>query len=141
VLVKHGTSTELQLFQLYLTTHVTYGQCFFFLWGRRGTCTPKHFVNITEESKNFKMLELRVPLNIFLEKNHCLWTSRRYISKQNFKASIHVNYIFNSDFFKCVGLKHPKKIILYLWMKWKKHVWWTAVYSLHLPWDIGDSMW
>jgi hypothetical protein len=25
----------------------------FFLGGRRGTRTPKHFVNITEESKNF----------------------------------------------------------------------------------------
>jgi hypothetical protein len=29
----------------------------FFLGGRRGTCTPKHFVNLTGESKNFKMLE------------------------------------------------------------------------------------
>ena len=26
----------------------------FFLGGRRGTRTPKHFVNLTEESKNFK---------------------------------------------------------------------------------------
>jgi hypothetical protein len=29
----------------------------FFLGGRRGTHTPKHFVNLTGESKNFKMLE------------------------------------------------------------------------------------
>jgi hypothetical protein len=28
----------------------------FFLEGRRGTRTPKHFVNLTGESKNFKML-------------------------------------------------------------------------------------
>jgi hypothetical protein len=27
----------------------------FFLGGRRGTRTPKHFVNLTEESKNFKI--------------------------------------------------------------------------------------
>jgi hypothetical protein len=33
----------------------------FFLGGCRGTRTPKHFVNITGESKNFKMLEF--PLN------------------------------------------------------------------------------
>jgi hypothetical protein len=30
----------------------------FFLGGRRGTHTPKHFVNLMGESKNFKMLEL-----------------------------------------------------------------------------------
>jgi hypothetical protein len=30
----------------------------FFLGGRRGTRTPKHCVNITGESKNFKVLEL-----------------------------------------------------------------------------------
>jgi hypothetical protein len=29
---------------------------FFFLGGRRGTRTPKHFVNLTGESNNFKML-------------------------------------------------------------------------------------
>jgi hypothetical protein len=33
----------------------------FLLGGCRGTRTPKHFVNLTEESKNFKMLEF--PLN------------------------------------------------------------------------------
>jgi hypothetical protein len=33
----------------------------FFLGGCRGTRTPKHFVNLTRESKNFKMLEF--PLN------------------------------------------------------------------------------
>jgi hypothetical protein len=33
----------------------------FFLGGRRGTRTPKHFVNLTGESKNFKMLKF--PLN------------------------------------------------------------------------------
>jgi hypothetical protein len=33
----------------------------FFSGGRRGTRTPKHFVNVTGESKNFKMLEF--PLN------------------------------------------------------------------------------
>jgi hypothetical protein len=33
----------------------------FFLGGSRGTRTPKHFVNLTGESKNFKMLEF--PLN------------------------------------------------------------------------------
>jgi hypothetical protein len=33
----------------------------FFLGGRRGMRTPKHFVNLTGESKNFKMLEF--PLN------------------------------------------------------------------------------
>jgi hypothetical protein len=35
----------------------------FFLGGRRGTRTTKHFVNLTGESKNFKMLEF--PLNKF----------------------------------------------------------------------------
>jgi hypothetical protein len=38
-----------------------YKHCFFFLGGCRGTRTPKHFVNLTGESKNFKMLEF--PLN------------------------------------------------------------------------------
>jgi hypothetical protein len=39
-----------------------YNQCFFFfLGGRRGTRAPKHVVNRTGESKNFKMLEF--PLN------------------------------------------------------------------------------
>jgi hypothetical protein len=33
----------------------------FFLGGRRGMHTPKHFVNLMGESKNFKMLEF--PLN------------------------------------------------------------------------------
>jgi hypothetical protein len=33
----------------------------FFLVGRGGMRTPKHFVNLTGESKNFKMLEF--PLN------------------------------------------------------------------------------
>jgi hypothetical protein len=33
----------------------------FFLGGRRGTRTPKHFVNLTGESKTFEMLEF--PLN------------------------------------------------------------------------------
>jgi hypothetical protein len=33
----------------------------FFLGGRKGTRTPKHFVNLTGESRNFKMLEF--PLN------------------------------------------------------------------------------
>jgi hypothetical protein len=33
----------------------------FFLGGRRGTRTPKHFVNLTGERKNFKMMEF--PLN------------------------------------------------------------------------------
>jgi hypothetical protein len=33
----------------------------FFLGGRRGTRTPKHFVNLTGESKHFKMLKF--PLN------------------------------------------------------------------------------
>jgi hypothetical protein len=33
----------------------------FFLGGRRGTRTPKYFVNLTGENKNFKMLEF--PLN------------------------------------------------------------------------------
>jgi hypothetical protein len=33
----------------------------FFLGGRRGMRTPKHFVNLTAESKNFRMLEF--PLN------------------------------------------------------------------------------
>jgi hypothetical protein len=32
----------------------------FFVGGRRGTRTPKHFVNLTGESKNFKM---EFPLN------------------------------------------------------------------------------
>jgi hypothetical protein len=34
---------------------------FFFLGGRKGTRTPKHFVNLIGESKNFKVLEF--PLN------------------------------------------------------------------------------
>jgi hypothetical protein len=33
----------------------------FFLGGRRGTRTPKHFVSVTGECKTFKMLEF--PLN------------------------------------------------------------------------------
>jgi hypothetical protein len=33
----------------------------FLLGGRRGTRTPKHFLNLTAESKNFRMLEF--PLN------------------------------------------------------------------------------
>jgi hypothetical protein len=33
----------------------------FYLGGRRGTRTPKHFVNLTGGLKNFKMLEF--PLN------------------------------------------------------------------------------
>jgi hypothetical protein len=33
----------------------------FFLGGRRGTRTPKHFVYLAGESKNFKMLDF--PLN------------------------------------------------------------------------------
>jgi hypothetical protein len=33
----------------------------FFLGGRRDTRTPKHFVNLTGESENFKILEF--PLN------------------------------------------------------------------------------
>jgi hypothetical protein len=33
----------------------------FFLGGHTGTRTPKHFVNLTGESKNFKVLEF--PLN------------------------------------------------------------------------------
>jgi hypothetical protein len=35
-----------------------------------GTRTPKHFVNLTEESKNFKMLEF--PLNQLETYNACL---------------------------------------------------------------------
>jgi hypothetical protein len=50
----------------------------FFLGGRRGTRTPKHFVNLTGESKNFKMLEFPLtnskfcPLTafIFSDLNH-----------------------------------------------------------------------
>jgi hypothetical protein len=34
----------------------------FFLGGRRGTCTPKHFVNLTGQSKNVKMLEFPLEL-------------------------------------------------------------------------------
>jgi hypothetical protein len=48
-----------------------YIQCFF-LGGGRGTRTPKHFVNLTGESKHFKMLELRVPLNIFFFRKKAL---------------------------------------------------------------------
>jgi hypothetical protein len=44
----------------------------FFLGERRGTRTPKHFVNITGESKTFKMLEERVSLNIFFRKKGLL---------------------------------------------------------------------
>jgi hypothetical protein len=51
---------ELCLSFLYsLQYDVTSMQCFFFLGGRRGTV--KHFVNLTGESKNFKILEF--PLN------------------------------------------------------------------------------
>jgi hypothetical protein len=45
-----------------------YYQCFF-LGESRGTLTPKHFVNLTGKSKKIKMLEMRVRLNIFLEKS------------------------------------------------------------------------
>jgi hypothetical protein len=41
-------------------TH-THTHSAFFLGGRRGMRTPKHFVNLTGESKNVKMLEF--PLN------------------------------------------------------------------------------
>jgi hypothetical protein len=34
------------------------GSAFFFLGGRRGTRTLKHFVNLTGESKNFKKMFL-----------------------------------------------------------------------------------
>jgi hypothetical protein len=30
----------------------------FFLGGHMGMCTPKHFVNLMGESKNFKLLEI-----------------------------------------------------------------------------------
>jgi hypothetical protein len=46
------------------TEYYTHNQCFFSGGDarvRRGTHTPKHFVNLTGESKNFKMLEF--PLN------------------------------------------------------------------------------
>jgi hypothetical protein len=61
--------TSTQLVQ-YSCVDVIYSHCIhvcsaFFLGGRRGTRTPKHFVNLTAGSKNFKILELRVPLNIF----------------------------------------------------------------------------
>jgi hypothetical protein len=49
---------------IYIYIYIYVCVCFF-LGGRRGTLTPNHFVNVTGESKNFKMLELRVPLNIF----------------------------------------------------------------------------
>jgi hypothetical protein len=39
----------------FLILYLCYNQAFF-LGGRRGTHTPKHFVNLTGESKNFKML-------------------------------------------------------------------------------------
>jgi hypothetical protein len=45
---------------LILETFLTFIISAFFS-GRRGTRTPKHFVNLTGESKNFKMLEF--PLN------------------------------------------------------------------------------
>jgi hypothetical protein len=41
-----------------LTPHPLLVPRSFFLGGRRGTRTPKHFVNLTGESKNFKMLAL-----------------------------------------------------------------------------------
>jgi hypothetical protein len=37
------------------------GSDFFFLGGRKGTSIPKHFVNLTGESKDFKIMEF--PLN------------------------------------------------------------------------------
>jgi hypothetical protein len=40
-----------------MNTHTHIYTVFFFLGGRRGTRTPKHFVNLTGEIKNFKMLE------------------------------------------------------------------------------------
>jgi hypothetical protein len=42
----------------------------FFLRGSRCMLTPRNFVNLTGGGKNFKMLELRVPLNI-KKKKHC----------------------------------------------------------------------
>jgi hypothetical protein len=55
-----------------------------FFWGDTGVHIPlKHFVNLTGESKNFKMLELRVPLNIFLEKKLCLTLTKRDRKKLN----------------------------------------------------------
>jgi hypothetical protein len=45
-----------------LTSFVNYGyEQGFFSGGRRGTRAPKHFVNLTGESKKFKMLDF--PLN------------------------------------------------------------------------------
>jgi hypothetical protein len=50
-------------------THQDHISSVFFLGGRRDTRTPKHFVNLTGESKNFKMLEF--PLN---QLPNVLWT-------------------------------------------------------------------
>jgi hypothetical protein len=41
----------------FYTLEECYNQCFFLLGGCRGMRIPKHFVNLTEDSKNFKMLE------------------------------------------------------------------------------------
>ena len=43
-------SEQLQYSEQFITVRVRA----FFLGGRRGTRTPKHFVNLTGESKNFK---------------------------------------------------------------------------------------
>jgi len=59
-LVKHGTSTKLQIFSV-----VSNATCY-------------------------------------------LWTTGRFISKQNFKSSIHVNKIFNSDFLNLSSITMAK---------------------------------
>jgi hypothetical protein len=54
----------------------------FILGGRRGTRTPKHFVNLTGESKNSKMLDF--PLN----KLHILSLTAFIFSDLNYKVVI-----------------------------------------------------
>jgi hypothetical protein len=54
----------------------------FFLGGRRGTRTPKHFVNLTGESKNFKMLDFA------LHKLQILSSTAFIFSDLNYKVVI-----------------------------------------------------
>jgi hypothetical protein len=76
----------------------------FFLGGRRCTRTPKHFVNLTGESKNFKLLVF--PLN----KLQTLSLTAFIFSDLNYKIVIFLSQT-ESNPKHFLGKKHWKKLI------------------------------
>jgi hypothetical protein len=86
----------------------------FFLGGRRGTRTPKHFVNLTGESKNFKMLDF--PLN----KLQILSLTAFIFSGLNYKVVIFLSQTENTPkhFFRKKALV---KAILVLHLRTEKY--------------------